>query len=87
MEDGVTHGPAARGRLSGLRIFHSKSILYAAFVWARGALNSQNPRVPAWADADEADSTARLCGVVHWMLHVLDERLHAAVGETHGALS
>lgn len=37
-------------------------------------------------DAEEADSTARLCGVVHWMLHVIDERLHAAVGETHDQL-
>lgn len=37
-------------------------------------------------DADEADMTARQCGVVHWMLHVLDERLHAAVGETHDQL-
>lgn len=37
-------------------------------------------------DAEEADETARICGVVHWLLHVLDERLHAAVGETHEQL-
>ena len=25
-------------------------------------------------------------GVVHWLLNVIDERLHAAVGETHEQL-
>jgi hypothetical protein len=30
------------GRLSGLRIFHSNSVLYAAFLWVRRALKSKN---------------------------------------------
>jgi hypothetical protein len=34
----------------------------------------------------EVDETARICGVVHWLLNVIDERLHAAVGETHEQL-
>ena len=32
-------GPGRPGRLSALRVFHTKSILYGAFVWARRALN------------------------------------------------
>ena len=34
------HGPGPPGRLSALSVFHSKSVLYGAFVWARRALNS-----------------------------------------------
>ena len=32
---------AAQGRLSALRVFLRKSILYGAFVWARRALNGR----------------------------------------------
>ena len=32
---------ARQGRLSGLIVLHSKSVLCGAFVWARRALNSQ----------------------------------------------
>jgi hypothetical protein len=53
---GVIDGPAVHdpvratsGRLSALRVFLSKSILYGAFVWARRALNSQKRRFPARA--------------------------------------
>jgi hypothetical protein len=35
------------GRLSGLRAFHSKSVSYGVFVWARRALNCQKLRFPA----------------------------------------
>ena len=35
---------------------------------------------------EEMDSTSLTCCVVHWLFHVLDERLHAAVGETHAQL-
>jgi len=41
---------------------------------------------PLTHDAEEVDETARICGVVHWLLNVIDERLHAAVGETHEQL-
>ena len=41
---------------------------------------------PLTHDAEEVDETARICAVVHWLLNVLDERLHAAVGETHDQL-
>jgi GTPase len=43
--------PGRPGRLKGLSVFHSKSILYGAFVWARRALNSQNWVFPARAVA------------------------------------
>ena len=33
--------PGRRKRLSALSVFHSKLILYGAFVWARRALSSQ----------------------------------------------
>jgi hypothetical protein len=40
--------PLARPeRLSALSVSYSKSVLYGAFVWARGSLNSPNRRVPA----------------------------------------
>jgi hypothetical protein len=35
---------AAQGRLSGLSVFLCKSVLYEAFVWARGALNRPKRR-------------------------------------------
>ena len=37
-------GPGPPGRLSALTVFHSKSVLYGAFVWARRALNSPKRR-------------------------------------------
>jgi hypothetical protein len=40
---------ARPGRLSALRVFHSKSVLYGAFVWARMPLNRQKWRFPARA--------------------------------------
>jgi hypothetical protein len=40
---------ARPGRLSALRVFHIKSTLYGAFVWARRALNSPKRRFPARA--------------------------------------
>jgi hypothetical protein len=42
---------AAQGRLSALRIFPCKSVLYDASVWARRALIRQNRRFPARAGA------------------------------------
>ena len=38
---------ALPGRLRALSVFHSKSILYGAFVWARRALKHQKRRFPA----------------------------------------
>jgi hypothetical protein len=38
---------ARPGRLSGLSISHSRSVLHGAFVWARGALNSPKRWFPA----------------------------------------
>jgi hypothetical protein len=37
----ITNCPGCLGHLSGLSVFHSKSFLYEAFVWARRALNNQ----------------------------------------------
>jgi hypothetical protein len=39
-------GPGPPGRLSALRVFHSKSFLYGAFVWVRRVLNRQKTAVP-----------------------------------------
>ena len=52
------------GRLSALRAFHSKSVLYGAFVWARRALNGPKRRqlaarrVTAGAAAAKRDAEA-----------------------------
>ena len=35
---------ARPGRLRGLSVSHRKSVFYGAFVWARGALNSERRR-------------------------------------------
>jgi hypothetical protein len=40
---------ACPGRLGALSVFHSKSVLYGAFVWARRPLNSHKWRFPARA--------------------------------------
>ena len=40
---------AVPGRLSAIRVFLCKSVLYGAFVWARRALNSRKRRFPARA--------------------------------------
>jgi hypothetical protein len=42
---------AAQGRLSALRVFLCKSVMYGAFVWARRALKHQKRRFPARAGA------------------------------------
>ena len=41
------------GRLSALSVFHSKSVLYGIFVWARRALNHRKRRFPARAEDEE----------------------------------
>jgi hypothetical protein len=41
--------PALPGRLSALRVLHSKSTLYGAFVWACRMLNGPKRRFPPWA--------------------------------------
>ena len=41
---------AAQRRLSSLSVFHKKSVLYGAFVWACRALNIPKRRFPARAD-------------------------------------
>jgi hypothetical protein len=46
---GLHHGPGPPGRLSVLSIFHSKSVSYGVFVWARRALNSPKRRFSARA--------------------------------------
>ena len=40
---------ALPGRLSDLSVFHSRSVVYGAFVWVRRALNIQKRRFPARA--------------------------------------
>jgi hypothetical protein len=40
-ESDFFHCPGRPGRLSGLRVFHSKSVLYGTFVWASRAFNNQ----------------------------------------------
>jgi hypothetical protein len=44
--------PGRRGRLSALRVFLCKSILYGAFVWARRTRKHQKRRFPARAVAE-----------------------------------
>ena len=44
-----TSARALPGRLRSLSAFHSESVLYGAFVWARWALNSPKRRFPARA--------------------------------------
>jgi ankyrin repeat protein len=46
ISEGYTPCPGCPGRLSGLSVSHSKSVLYGTFVWA---LNNQKPRFPARA--------------------------------------
>ena len=46
LSSGSTSRRARLGRLSALRVFHSKSVLYGAFVWARRALNIQKRLFP-----------------------------------------
>ena len=47
------HCPGRPGRLSALSVFHSKSVLYGVFVWARRVLNRQKWRFPARAVTPE----------------------------------
>ena len=57
--------PGRPRRLSTLSVFLCKSVLYGAFVWARGALNSRKRRFPArvgrsaWASRTLARSCTR----------------------------
>ena len=71
---------ARAGRLSTLSVFHSKSLLYGAFVWSRRALNGPNRRFPGWA--------VRTTGVLTFYAHC-DETPHPETGksqlEGHGA--
>ena len=54
----LCHCPGRPGRLSALSVFHSKSVLYGAFVWARRALNRQKRRFSARAATADAGVTA-----------------------------
>jgi hypothetical protein len=51
LDPGKLPGPSgpAPGRLSGLSVSHSKSVLCGAFMWARRGLNNQKRRFPARA--------------------------------------
>ena len=58
-------------RLSALSVFHSKSFLYGALVWARRALNSQKRRFPARAQyyinqATHSPRLVQLSGTFTW---------------------
>jgi hypothetical protein len=44
------HGRAHPGRVRAVRVSHSESVSYDAFIWARRALNSQRRRFPARAE-------------------------------------
>ena len=57
---------ALPGRLSGLSVPHIKSVLYGAFAWARGALNSQKRWFPARAAKILAAAAGCLASAV-WM--------------------
>ena len=50
LQDGTVR--AHLGRLSALSVFHSKSVLYGAFVWACRALNRKKWRFPARAGSE-----------------------------------
>ena len=52
--DDQRDGPGHPGRLSTLGVFHSKLVLYGAFVRARSVLNIPKRRYPARAAADRA---------------------------------
>jgi hypothetical protein len=59
----VDFAPAVRtcqGRLSALSVFHGESVLYGAYLWARGVLNRQKRRFPARADARRRRGRRRL---------------------------
>ena len=47
--DDYIDGPGCARRLSALSLFHSKSVLYGAFAWARRVLNRQKRRFSARA--------------------------------------
>jgi hypothetical protein len=51
---------ARPGRSSALRFFHSKSILYGAFAWARRALNRRKRRVSAPPGRTDYDTVHRV---------------------------
>jgi hypothetical protein len=53
---------ARPGRLSGLSVSHSKSVLYGVFVWARRVLNSPKRWFPARAGGTSAGGVGRRCG-------------------------
>ena len=75
---GHTKGPAhARS------VLHSKSVLYGGFVWARGALNSQNRDF--WPG--QKKSSGQLLGVqsTHSGLHGKGEAAVLVSGDTQGA--
>ena len=55
----IVNCPGRPGRLSGLSVFHSKSVLYGAFVWARRALNDPKRRFPARAVWSELGALVR----------------------------
>ena len=52
-------------RLSALSFFHSESVLYRAFVWARRALNSQKRRLPARGADQEVSLRERPAVLAH----------------------
>ena len=66
LDDGFTVR-AVPGRLSAISVFHSKSVLYGAFVWARRALNGRKRRFSARAGGRLHDARGRRqhAGTIH----------------------
>ena len=52
----AAEGPGPPGLLRALNVFHRKSVLYGAFVWAHRALNDRKLRFPARAVGKVLDS-------------------------------
>jgi hypothetical protein len=63
LDESMDIGPGRARRLRARGRSHSKSVLDGAFVWARGALNSQKRRFPARA----VDPAAAKLALVLWL--------------------
>jgi hypothetical protein len=80
------HCPGRRGRLSAIRVFVCKSVLYGAFVWARRALAHQKRRFPARADAAKRDAAGKQTAAAAAALgSELELELNKTFGEVGGS--
>jgi hypothetical protein len=81
---GFLYRPGPLGAFNLPYRFHSKSIFYGAFVWARGAINRQKRRFPARAVGSERHARCRQSLAELGITYIINATVRALPGRLSG---